>query len=153
MNYEIHDTYCLSDEYCLAMSVFDSTTIPVLQEVVSFAQARHEILVGNVANMDTPGYQVRDLSVETFQDRLREAIEAQDDANGTISPGEVSGNYDAAMRRVREASQGILYHDGSNVDIEKQVLEVSKNQYMHNMAISIMASQFELLRVAVSERV
>ena len=135
------------------MSIFDSTTIPILQEVVSFAQARHEILVGNVANMDTPGYQVRDLSVDTFQDRLREAIEATDETSGPFSPGEISGNRDAAMRRVREASKGILYHDGSNVDIEKQVLEVSKNQYMHNMAISIMTSQFELLRVAVSERV
>jgi len=135
------------------MSIFDSTTIPVLQEVVSFAQARHEILVGNVANMDTPGYQVRDLSVETFQDRLREAIEAHDETGDSISPGEISGNREEAMRRVREASQNVLYHDGSNVDIEKQVLEVSKNQYMHNMAISIMTSQFELLRVAVSERV
>ena len=135
------------------MSIFDSTTIPVLQEVVSFAQARHEILVGNVANMDTPGYQIRDLSVETFQDRLREAIETQDGSGASFSPGQVSGNRDEAMQRVREASKGILYHDGSNVDIEKQVLEISKNQYMHNMAISIMTNQMELLRVAISERV
>lgn len=93
------------------------------------------------------------MSVETFQDRLREAIEANDETGGSISPGEISGNRDEAMRRVREASKGILYHDGSNVDFEKQVLEVSKNQYMHNMAISIMSSQFQLLQVAISERV
>jgi flagellar basal-body rod protein FlgB len=135
------------------MNIFNSTTIPVLQEVISFAQARHEILAGNVAHMDTPGYQVRDLSVETFQQRLREAIEAQENANGSFPEGEISGSRDEAMRRVREVSKGILYHDGSNVDMENQVLEVSKNQYMHNMAISIMTNQFELLRVAVSERV
>ena len=55
--------------------LFQSTTIPVLQEVVSFAQARHAVLAGNIANMDTPGYQVRDLSVEDFQGRLRAAIQ------------------------------------------------------------------------------
>lgn len=135
------------------MTIFDSTAIPVLQEVIGFSQARHEILVGNVANFDTPGYRVRDLSVDTFQERLREAIEAREESNDTISPGEISNNHDDAMRRVREASEGILFHDGTNVDIEKQVLEISKNQYMHNMAISIMTAQFGLLQTAISERV
>ena len=56
-------------------NLFDSTTIPVLQEMVNFNQARHTVLAGNIANMDTPGYKVRDLSVEDFQSRLKQAIE------------------------------------------------------------------------------
>ena len=52
--------------------MFESTTIPLLQEVVNFAQARHGVLVGNMANLDTPGYRTRDLSVDVFQDRLKE---------------------------------------------------------------------------------
>ena len=35
---------------------FDNTTIPVLQEVASFTQARHNVFAGNIANSDTPGY-------------------------------------------------------------------------------------------------
>lgn len=135
------------------MTIFDSTTIPVLQEVIGFAQARHEVLVGNVANIDTPGYQLRDLSVDTFQDRLREAIELRKESDEAIPAGEISQSRDEAMRRVRESTKGILFHDGTNVDIEKQVLEISKNQYMHNMAITIMTKQFQLLQTAVSERV
>ena len=30
--------------------LFQSTTIPVLQEAVNFAQARHTVLAGNIAN-------------------------------------------------------------------------------------------------------
>ena len=135
------------------MNIFDSTTIPILQEVISFAQARHEVLVGNVANLDTPGYQVRDLSVETFQQRLREAIDAQREANDEISPGEISKQRDRAITEVHDSMKTILFHDGSNVGIEQQVLEISKNQFMHNMAISIMTSQFRLLQTAISERV
>ena len=56
-------------------SMFQSTTIPVLEQVVGFAQARHNVLAGNIANLDTPGYKVRDLSVEDFQKRLDTAIE------------------------------------------------------------------------------
>ena len=58
--------------------MFQSTTIPVLQEVVSFSQARHAVLAGNIANIDTPGYQARDLSVEDFQARLKQAIDDRD---------------------------------------------------------------------------
>ena len=43
-------------------SMFQSSTIPVLEQVVNFTEARHGVLAGNVANLDTPGYKTRDLS-------------------------------------------------------------------------------------------
>ena len=55
-------------------SLFDSSTIPVLEQVVSFTQARHGVLAGNIANMDTPGYKTKQLDVAAFQQSLREAI-------------------------------------------------------------------------------
>ena len=135
------------------MNIFQSTTIPVLQEVIGFAQARHEVLVSNVANANTPGYRVRDLSVDNFQQRLQEAIDAQQETGATLSPGEISELEAASMQRVRETTRDILYHDGTDVGMEQQVLEISKNQYMHNMAISIMTTQFRMLQTAISERV
>ena len=135
------------------MNIFESTTIPVLQEVIGFAQARHEVLAGNVANANAPGYGVRDLSVDTFQQRLREAIDAQHEQGTTLSPGEISKQQDAAMKEVRKTTRGILFHDGTDVNMEQQVLEISKNQYMHNMAITIMGTQFRMMQTAISERV
>ena len=135
------------------MNIFKSTTIPVLQEVIGFAQARHEVLVGNVANVNTPGYRGRDLSVETFQQRLRDAIDAQHETGSTLSPGQISKQRDTAMQEVRDSTRAILYHDGTDIGMEQQVLEISKNQYMHNMAISIMGTQFRMLQTAISERV
>ncbi len=135
------------------MKLFESTTIPVLQEVIGFAQARHEVLVSNVANVNTPGYRGRDLSVDNFQQRLAEAIEALHETGETLSPGEISQREAASMQQVRETTRDILYHDGTDVGMEQQVLEISKNQYMHNMAISIMSTQFRMLQTAISERV
>ena len=133
--------------------LFDSTTIPVLEQVVNFAQARQAVLAGNIANMDTPGYKVRDLSVETFQQRLADAIEARKTQNRSISSTGFADEPDDAMRRVRESMKSILYHDKSDVGIEQQVAEMSDNQLIHNLAISIMSSQFRLLQTAISERV
>ena len=146
-------------------SIFDSTTIPVLEQVVQFAQARHHVLAGNVANLDTPGYRVRDLSVEDFQERLQEAIRARHRPRGTgpagqfVSPGEPgyfdrpAPGRDVPMAEVARNAKSILYHDDSNVGIEHQVTEMVKNQMQHNLALTIMTSQFRLLEAAISERV
>jgi len=133
--------------------ILNSSTIPVLEQVINFAQNRHDVLVGNVANMDTPGYRVRDLSVDTFQDRLKDAIEVSQRQREPMSPGMQASKPGDAIREVSDSIPSILYHDGSDVGIEQQVLQISKNQFMHNMAISLMSSQFQMLQTAISERV
>ena len=57
------------------------------------------------------------------------------------------------MRQVRESLKSIQFLDGSDVGIEQQVTEVAKNQFLHNLSVSIMNSQFRLLQTAISERV
>ena len=42
--------------------------MPVLEQVVNFTEARHGVLAGNIANLDTPGYKTRDLSPALFQE-------------------------------------------------------------------------------------
>ena len=56
------------------------------------------------------------------------------------------------MREVRDALKSIQFLDGSDVGIEQQVTEVAKNQFLHNLSVSIMSSQFRLLQTAISER-
>ena len=138
-------------------SLFDSTNIPVLQEVVRFAESRHDVLAGNVANMDTPGYRVRDLSVTAFQDQLAKAIEArktqtEPPRRDFPSPGRLHDEHTDPLREVDESIRSILYHDGSDVSLEHQVTEITKNQFMYNMAIAILSNQFHVLQAAISER-
>jgi flagellar basal-body rod protein FlgB len=132
--------------------LFQSTTIPVLQEVVSFAQARQAVLAGNIANIDTPGYQARDLSVEDFQARLKQAIEDRDDP-GIRSPGEADLPPKPLMAEVAKSTQMVLRHDMGNVDMESQVTEMVKNQMQHNTALTILTDQFRQLQTAISGRV
>ncbi|MEM9658598.1 MAG: flagellar basal body rod protein FlgB [Planctomycetota bacterium] len=140
-------------------SLFDSTAIPTLQHVVGFTQARHGVLAGNVANLDTPGYRTRDLSPEEFQESLKEALELRRAAPSPtarlnaelagLRPAQAGAEFD----KVRDSMKDILYHDDSYVSLEKQVAAIAKNQAQHNLALSIMTSQFRLLRAAISERV
>ncbi len=139
-------------------SIFNTTTIPVLEQVVNFTEARHGVLAGNIANVDTPGYRTRDLSPEKFQERLKKAIAARDSSPtttygsaqryGALSVGQATDPF----RDVQQSLDNILFHDESNVSLEQQVTEISKNQLEHELAVSIMSSQFRLLRAAITER-
>ena len=42
----------------------DASFFPALQHLLSWTSKRQQALAGNVANMDTPGYQARDYSFE-----------------------------------------------------------------------------------------
>ena len=136
--------------------LFQSTTIPMLEQVVRFTQARHLALSGNVANASTPGYVARDLSVDDFQTRLKSAIEERNQPGSSAPPGQAitaGAERENNVAEVAKDSKEILCHDQSQVGLEHQVTEMVKNRMDHNLALSIMVSQFHLLQAAISERV
>src|SRR4029078_9760869 len=106
-------------------SLFQSSSLPLLENVGSFTEARHGVLAGNIANLDTPGYKTRDLSPQQFQERLKEAIEkSHEPPTRTYSPnGIVTGNNTAdradrnldAFRKVEDSMKSILRHDEGDV--------------------------------------
>ncbi len=132
------------------LGVLQNNTLTALEQTLSFAQKRHELLTGNVANLDTPGYRARDLDVGDFQNALAESLES------ARKPSPVDGarpvTRDDILRGPRSAMEQVVFHDGSDVSLEHQVTEISKNQHLHNLAITTMRSQFSLLRAAITER-
>jgi flagellar basal-body rod protein FlgB len=134
--------------------MFQASPIPVLEQLVQFAQARHEVLAGNVANIDTPGYRTRDLPVADFQSRMKQALASRSRSEAPALS--LTGSPQApAVDPVAQVSSGlasILKHDDSNVGIEQQVAELTKNQMQHNLAMSILGSQYRLMAAAISER-
>ncbi len=135
----------------MLQKALQSSTIPVLEQVVKFAQARHGVLAGNLANIDTPGYRTRDLSPAMFQARLREAMHTRDEQQQPIS--QVPMSTSDPLAKVTQSLDGILYHDNNNRSLEHQVAAIADNELQHNMALALLSKQFQLLQTAVSERV
>jgi len=129
---------------------------PMLEQVVSFTEARHNVLAGNIANFDTPGYRIRDLSTEEFQAKLKEAVEAShadpsDQADG-MEETMASESTRSAFDSVENAKHTLVFHDNSNMDIEQQAAELTKNQMEYNLALSLLTGNFKSLEAAISER-
>ncbi len=138
-------------------ALFQKSALPAVEQTLQFAERRHAILAGNIANLDTPGYQSRDLSVSDFQSALKDVIQSKQQSDPQ-SPGSAPSRYEGlsqsqAMQNVRESMKQILYHDGSDVSVETQVTEIAKNQSMHATAVAIIRNQYQQLRMAISESV
>jgi flagellar basal-body rod protein FlgB len=141
-------------------SMFANSTLPMLEQVVGFTQARHGVLAGNIANLDTPGYRTRDLSPLEFQEQLKKAIEEKRAAaERPIYPSHAPMPMPAVdeaqsefFAKEQKPFKGMLRHDDNNASLEEQITEIAKNHAQHNLALSLMTAQFRLLRAAITER-
>lgn len=141
--------------------VFNSTSIPLLEQVVRFSEERHKVLAGNVANIDTPGYQPRDLPVEKFQQALQDAIasrqSAQQQSAGMPDATQAAKPVDQfftpdLFQSHTAAAQNITFQDGNNRSVEWGMMELQKNSGMQRFAIEVITSQLNMLQSVISER-
>jgi flagellar basal-body rod protein FlgB len=120
---------------------------PLLEQMLKFTAARHELIAQNVVNVSTPGYRQRDLSLERFQSMLRDRVRER----STAAPGSVGfGDIEA---EVEHPTHGILFHDGGNRSMEQLVTDQAKNAMMHNLTVELLRKQYGSLKNALMERV
>lgn len=55
--------------------LLSTSTSPLLEKVAIFAERRQEVLAGNIANIDTPDYLMKDLPVADFKAAMASAVE------------------------------------------------------------------------------
>src|SRR5687767_6188849 len=53
----------------------NSGTLPAMEKMLAYTEARHQMLTENVANADTPGYVTQQLDTQEFQHALRKALD------------------------------------------------------------------------------
>src|SRR5215212_9399828 len=117
----------------------------LLERVVKFASTRHNLLLENIANASTPGYQQKDLSIGKFNAMLRDRVDQR------RSTG--SARFDDIASRTENPMSGILFHDRNNRSMEQLATDLAKNAMMHNLAIELLRKQFQQMEMALKERV
>ena len=126
-------------------NLFDHTSIPLLNQVSAFTQARHRLILSNIANAETPGYRAQDLPEAAFNQKLREAVAAQ--ARG--ADGALAQRLDLDPK----PSGGPPGPDGNTVNLETEMIGLIQNTLRHNTALELMRKQFALIETAIRERV
>jgi len=120
-------------------------SMPVLERVLQFTDARQSLLAENVANVSTPNYVQKDLSLDQFQEVLLEKVRQQESA----APGSV--DFDDVSMDIQQPQHGILFHDGNNRSMEQLMSDQAKNALMHSLAVELLRDQYSMMETALKE--
>jgi flagellar basal-body rod protein FlgB len=113
------------------MSEFSS--IQALQGYLKVVSDRQQLIVSNMANIDTPGYHTKDLD---FQASIRQAM----NENGM------------QMEPVSRELQGLPERpDGNNVNIDRESLLLSQTQLQNQIGVQLVKGAFSQLLTAIKE--
>ncbi len=125
--------------------VINSGATPTLERMLRFTEARQNLLTEDVANVSTPGYRQKDLSVAAFQRALQARL-AKGEHGG-------DGSEDPVGAAVQSMQSGILSHDGNNRSMESLMSEGAKNALMHNTVVELLRRQYQTLDMALKGQV
>ncbi|QDT89728.1 flagellar basal body rod protein FlgB [Gimesia algae] len=149
--------------------IINSNAIPLLEKMAAFSERRQDVLAGNIANIDTPSYKMRDLPVQEFQQALRDAVVLKENAADPIShsslampvtlekPKSVEAQledlFPRSLFQAREATpQNLTFQDANNRSVESQMMQMTKNSMMQQFAVEVMMAQMNQLLTVISER-
>lgn len=136
--------------------LFDNTSMPALQQVLSFAERRQKVLAHNVANFNTPGFRSSDLPVREFTQALEQAIDRRDRSTPRRFAMRPTANitFGPQMQINARPVGGLMnYYDGADRSIERLQNEILKNAMWHEAAARLFTHQSQLLETAIRERI
>jgi flagellar basal-body rod protein FlgB len=116
------------------MSWLDTDAIQEISRYMSLTDLREKLVVGNIANIDTPGYKTLDIN---FHDALRQAD--KDPADTPSAPP------------VEQTPDLIQRPDGNNVSLDRESIILAGVQLEYRTAIALLRQQFNLINMAINE--
>ncbi len=129
--------------------------IPVLAKLMAFAEARQKVLADNIANIDTPGYKVKNLDPKVFQAALGQAIDERgsDPRKPLVLPRTEQFYEDEfghlVVTPVEDPAQNILFHDRTNASIETLMSQVAENVMTYSLMSQLLKNSFDGLKTAI----
>ncbi len=140
----------------------NSGAIPTLEASLRFSAQRQRLNAGNIANISTPDYLQKDVSVGDFQKELGRAVDARRAATGgevgrlslrTTQELRVDGPGSADFHlSPRTTSGNILFHDRNNRDLERLMQDMVETGQDFRTSSELMRGRFELLKAAIAQR-
>lgn len=117
----------------------------LLQTFLDVQSRKAEVIAGNIANADTPGYTAKELQFDEF---LNEAIRQTDLPLSKQSAQNLS--LKPEMRIVEQTPTSIGL-DGNTVDVGREMSELAQTGGKFSFGAKMLQTRFRLLRTAINE--
>jgi flagellar basal-body rod protein FlgB len=140
------------------MKLFD-TTLTRLQESLDVRLVEHNVLAGNVANSDTPGYRPKELDFSQAMAAAQQmasgdglsTTDARHLGQDGAMAGEGSRATTAATTLVREGAGTSPSIDGNQVDLDRTMAGLAENALQYGASARAAGKKLAILRYVVSD--
>lgn len=114
-------------------NISDSAIVAALGRQLNRTVARQQVAASNLANIDTPGYRAQDV-------RFADALDA------TLKSG-----AGADVPIVTETTGAAIRRDGNSVQVDREMLNMTRAAGDFSAAQTALAAKFRLVRYAINE--
>lgn len=129
----------------------DDKTFRALATSLKFREMRQELMSGNVANAQTPGYKSIKLDFE-------EALARATDVDGNLSMGATDerhfnvggGGFSNLEPEVYEDPNGVVSENGNTVDVEAEMARMAENKIMYDTTVQLINKKLGLMKYAIN---
>ena len=115
------------------MPLFDNTQLG-LDQAISGAALRQQVLANNLANAETPGFQRSDVDFHTTLAQAMQTGDASAIENTTFTP---------------QTDNQVMRADGNGVDIDTESANVAKNGLEYDALVSVARARIGILKSAM----
>jgi len=129
-----------------------SMTMQLLEKALNTESIRRNVLANNIANVDVPHFKRSEVN---FESELKRAIDDKNESNKTMQaimtdprhiPFYIPRDIAAVQPRINLDYNTSYRNDGNNVDIEKEMVDASKNTMRYNAYSQRIGSAFSNLK-------
>ncbi|SDJ72554.1 flagellar basal body rod protein FlgB [Sediminibacillus albus] len=128
------------------MSFFGST-ISSLEKSLDYASVKNQTISNNIANADTPGYKAQSAVFKNvLQNEMGSTFQTKrtDSRHINFQPGSAQQSF-----QVVSNSNTTYNHNGNNVDIDKEMTELAKNQIYYQGLVDRLNGKFSSLQTVI----
>lgn len=130
----------------MSNSIFSDDALQAATLALRGLTARQEVIAGNIANVDTPGYSAKQVDFETTLMRTINQSSTKVAMSKTsgmhLEPTSWSSDFLATSNR----SGGTYREDGNNVDIDTELIDMSETNLKYQAISQGISSKLLLLK-------
>ena len=123
-------------------------TFDFLTRALNYRSANHQVIAGNMANIDTPGYKPKELR---FDQALEQAVGKQtlhlkrtDPAHFPLSSRLDQDHFTLVKRKPKPG-------DSAQSNLDQEMAKMMKNNLLYEASTRLMAKKFQALKTVISQ--
>lgn len=129
----------------------------LLEKSLDVESTRRKVISNNIANVDVPHFKRSEVN---FESELKRAIRQREDASNKLPailtdekhiPFFVERDLKTVQPRINLDYTTIYRNDGNNVDIEKEMVDASKNMMRYNAFVTSLNHNYKIIKLVMRQ--